>query len=432
MSAKINLFVMAFRNLARHRVKTVITTIAVSVGVALYIFIDAWLLGMNIDSRRNIVNYETGSVKIYKKAFFEKKDELPMYETFTDYAKMVEILNAHGWNAAPRMLFGGSLISPEQELPFSFIGVDTERERSVLHYDRYITEGRFPEKGQFEILIGVRGAKNLKVTVGDRVRLTTVIDKMDEAGKIHHINQLIELVVCGIVNSPNPKTNGSVGYLPLDILNNEMGLLLEGGISEIVIRKQGVNEAMLPDKHENKDAVTALLDGELSNDLIVIDWIEDVEDFIAAYQGDNVSTRIMTVILFILAFLGIANTMLMAVLERTKEIGMLRSMGMTDWSVVRLFFYEAGFIGLIGSLIGIAIGILINIYMVNYGIDYTQILDKFGTDYGYRIVGHFKAAWNWGTIAASGGIGTLAAAITAIPPALRAVRMSIVESLRFE
>ena len=66
---KDNLFVIAFKNLFRHKFKTVITMIAVAVGVSLYIFMDAWLLGMKIDSMRNIVNFETGAINVYRKDF---------------------------------------------------------------------------------------------------------------------------------------------------------------------------------------------------------------------------------------------------------------------------------------------------------------------------------------------------------------------------
>ena len=432
-SSRVNLFVIAFRNLSRHKVKSIITVTAVAVGVTLYIFMDAWLLGMNIDSQRNIINFETGSIKIYNKAFFEKKDEIPTYENFKGAGKIVKRLQDNGWNAAERVVFTGSLISPEQEIPAEFIGIDIKNEQSVLYYQNFVDKGRFIQNGEYEILIGSRLARNLKVLPGDRVRLNTVIDKRDDNGTLRHINQLIELTVAGIINSPNPKNNSTIGNLPLDILQNDMGLLLDGAVTEIIARKAGTNPSMLSNaRYENKKIVYDIIGDLLTDELMIINWQEDVPDFFAAYQGDNVSTRVMIFVLFLLAFLGIANTMLMAVLERTKEIGMMRSMGMTDFSLLRLFFYEAGFIGLIGSGIGMLIGVLINIYMVNVGIDYTEILNSFGDDYGYRVVGSFKSAWNYSTIFYSVLCGTIISAFTALPPVYRTLKTSIIDSLRFE
>jgi ABC-type lipoprotein release transport system permease subunit len=64
---------IALRNLMRHKVKTVLTTLAIIVSVALYIFVDSWLTGMSMESRRNIVNYEMGAAKLQTKLYFEKK-----------------------------------------------------------------------------------------------------------------------------------------------------------------------------------------------------------------------------------------------------------------------------------------------------------------------------------------------------------------------
>lgn len=198
--------------------------------------------------------------------------------------------------------------------------------------------------------------------------------------------------------------------------------------------KKDVNPAMLPGKHESKVTVSDLISDLLPSDLIVTNYQEDVEDFFAVNNADDVSTRVMIGVLFLLAFLGIANTMLMAVLERTKEIGMLRSMGMTDFSIIKLFLYEAGAIGFIGSLIGLVIGVVINIYMVNVGWDLSEMMESagMGDDYGYRVAGVFKSAWNYGTIIGAVAVGTILSALTAIPPVIKTLNSSIVDALRFE
>ena len=70
--------------------------------------------------------------------------------------------------------------------------------------------------------------------------------------------------------------------------------------------------------------------------------------------------------------------------------------------------------------------------MVNVGIDFSKMMENFGTDYGYRVVGYFKSAWNFKVIIASGIIATIISATTAILPSLRAVKITIVDALRFE
>lgn len=430
---KVNLLTVAYRNLFRHMTKTVLTALAVCIGIGLYIFMDAMLLGADIDTQRNIVNYETGSVKIYNKNYYEIKDEMPMYETFYNYKNIINKMEENGWNAAPRVVFTGSLISPSQEVGFIFAGIDIELEKGVLKYHNYIENGVMPQPGKFEILLGRRGANSLGVKPGDMVRLNIVIDKKDEYGVVRHINQLIDLKVSGIVNSPNPKINGAFGILPLDILQDDMGLLLEGGITEIVMRLKGVNDAMLPGKAENIAVVEKILNNELRSDMKLISWFDDAEDFITLSRTKSAGSKTMIFMLFLIAFMGISNTMLMAVLERGKEIGMMRALGMTDGMIKRTFLYEAGLIGFIGGFFGVIIGILLNLYMVNIGIDFGSMMDQMGMDdMGYRIAGSFKSAWNYNVIIGSWIIGTLLAGLTAIPPVNRILKMPIADTLRFE
>ncbi len=542
---KINLLKLAFKNLGRHKVKSGLTIIAITFGIFLYIWMDAWLLGMNIDSKRNLVNYENGSAKIYSKAYFEKKEEMPLYESFNNYDVIVKKLDDNGFNACPHAVFAGSLRSEDQELPFVFIGIDPDMENKIFKYykfvdppymitqddfenkiliklnknqintlryfylmnpfdsnyylkeklidnnkqlneinkkiekleeslkikseknkksksekkykdlvsekNRFVTKlereqldkikniltgigyYNFVKKGNFEILIGIRGAKDLKVKIGDEVTMNVIVDKKDDLGRIRHIPRVMYLKIAGIINSPNPKTNGNIAYIPLDILDGDLGISLEGYITEICIRKKNASQTALPGKDESPEVIKSILGSTLRNDLVLINWLEDAQEYIAMSRQDSVSTYILVGLLFILAAIGIANTMLMAVFERTKEIGMLRAMGMKDFDILKLFLIEAGLIGLIGSIFGIIAGIIINIYMVSYGIDYTYIMDQANMqDIGYRVVGIYKSAWNWSTIIASGIIATILSAIFAFFPARKAIKMSIVDTLRFE
>jgi len=102
---------IAMRNLARHKVKTILTSAAIMVSVAMFIFLNSWLRGMIIDSRRNIVNYEMGAAKMQTKLYFEKKDEMPSYENFTGWEKYREALYSEGYVSAPRYVFSGTLFS---------------------------------------------------------------------------------------------------------------------------------------------------------------------------------------------------------------------------------------------------------------------------------------------------------------------------------
>jgi ABC-type lipoprotein release transport system permease subunit len=568
--AVIELKRMAFRNLARHKVKSILTIAAVTVSVAMYIWVDGWLEGMNIDSLRNIANFETGAAKLQTAAYYDKKDDLPMYENFENWEQSAAALDRAGFNSAPRFVFGGTLYSETASAPMEFIGCNPASEERLLRYADYIESGRYIRNGAFEIVLGAVTADKLKVGIpqrptrnelddilaglppGDRgfvenlyeaapvksggvfapkeeaplpgkerrvlkknipradmdrywkilagtgrmnVRIFTVIDikaapvsvrkdrfdvdlapvlppdeleafyaayqfddlteawylvsgdgalqarvlaamvRADYAGAIRHVNQLISAVVVGLINSPNPKTNNNTAWIPLDVLQDDAGLMLDGHVTELLIRIKGADDSSVPGKNESPDAVKAALAGTgytLPPGQDIFPWQAYVADYLGASAGDNISSRIMVIILFILSFLGIANTMLLAVLERTKETGMMRAMGMTDGQLIMTYMAEAGMAGFFGSVFGVILGCLINIPMVKYGIDFTAMTETMGGDIGYRVTGIFRSAWNIPVIAGSGIIATVLAACMAFFPTRRVLKMPVTESLRFE
>ncbi|HPO51167.1 MAG TPA: hypothetical protein PLO89_12645, partial [Spirochaetota bacterium] len=276
-----NFLKLAVRNLGRHKLKTFLTVFSIFIGLTLFIWMDGWLLGVEIESLRNLVNYEIGSAKIYSKKYFEKKDELPMYEDFKNYDKIINALNKEGYSATPRFTFSGLLISPEKDAPFIFHGIDTSLENEVFRYNNFIESGEFIRDNEFKIMIGVNGAEKLKVKVGDDVRIYTTIDKKDDKGRVTHTHQVINLKVGAIINSPDPKVNGNTAYLPLSILQGDMGLALEGSVTDISIRKKNAKDYEMPGDFENPENIKKSLGGDLPDELILVDWQEDAKDFLA-------------------------------------------------------------------------------------------------------------------------------------------------------
>lgn len=507
---------MAWRNLLRHRVKTIITITAVAVSVTFYIFVDAWLTGMNLDSKRNIVNYETGAAKVQLDSYFAAKDDLPMYESFSGADDIVAALKGEGYAAAPRFVFGGTAYSRAGNAPVLFNAVDADAERAVLDWPSFIDAGEYLANGTRGVVIGMMVADKLRVGIpqkidadefesdivsaateaGDEafirslyvtyresgakarpferessdaeldrrlvlkgdatkadmqrlwgllaatgrmdIRIATTID-IKEGDAIRHVNQLVDAVVVGVVNSPNPVTNGNVAYIPLDSLQDESGLMLGGKVTEVLVRAADYSRSALPGKTESALAIAAALDRALAKEglarqsgLSVREWKEYVPDYFAASAQDNVSSRLMIFFLFVLSFIGIANTMLMAILERTKEIGMMRALGMTDRQLVLAYAIEASLIGFIGSSVGLALGALINIPMIQIGIDYSSMTEAMNGDIGYRVASYFRSAWNVPAMIGTFVAATVLSGLMAIAPTVHALKMSVTDSLRFE
>ncbi|MDR3301414.1 MAG: ABC transporter permease, partial [Spirochaetaceae bacterium] len=159
---------MAFRNLFRHKLKSILTILAITISVSLYIFMDAWILGMNLESRRNIVNFEMGAAKLQSKAYFEDKDDLPMYEKFNEWESYARALDEAGFESAPRFVFPGAIFSKNMSTGMQFIGCDPARDTALLRYADYIEMGRFISDNNFEIVMGANTAEKLQTGIPQR------------------------------------------------------------------------------------------------------------------------------------------------------------------------------------------------------------------------------------------------------------------------
>ncbi|MDR2177649.1 MAG: ABC transporter permease, partial [Treponema sp.] len=185
MASVIELKRLALRNLARHKVKTILTCAAIMVSVAVYIFMDSWLAGMSLESRRNIINYEMGAAKLQTKLYFDKKDELPGYETFTGWEDYAAVLDEAGYHAAPRYAFSGTLYSLTGSAPLVINACDPAAEERTLAYTDYIELGRYIKNGEFGIALGIMTADKLRVglpTRPDAAELEELIAAVRDAG----------------------------------------------------------------------------------------------------------------------------------------------------------------------------------------------------------------------------------------------------------
>jgi ABC-type lipoprotein release transport system permease subunit len=276
----------------------------------------------------------------------------------------------------------------------------------------------------------------------DEAQLALILDAMIRAayaGAIRHVNQVMDVVVVGVINSPAPLPNGNTAFIPLDVLQDEAGMMLQGAVTELVIRERGAPDSRLPGASESSATITAALQRGLAgmglslpDYLAVNTWIDYMADYLGYEAIQTGAPQILAFLLFLLSFLGISNTILMAIMERTKETGMMRALGMTDRQMVITYMLEAGFIGFIGSVLGMILGSGITYPMVEQGIDFSAMADILEGGIGFRTTGVFRSAWNIPLIFGTGIVATLIASCMAFFPTRKAVKMPITDSLRFE
>ena len=409
---------LAFKNLTRYKRRTMITAGAIAVGIMMFIMVDSMLAGAEYESVRNLKWYETSSVRIYNEDYWENRFQLPLDISIPDALDVKARLDAAGYTASPRTIFSGDLIlnandfGEDGNIPVTVTAIDPETDFDVFHFGDTLIDGRFLNRGEEAALLGSWLAEDIGAEVGYWITIVT----RGNGG----FYEAIDLEVVGIVNCPNPNVNRTLIMMPFDTASDY--LAMEGAATEINIK--------LPDSADveaETEAVSRVING---SGLVAMDWKNMAADYLAIAEAKRGGTGIVLFLIFIIAAVGISNTMLMAIFERIRELGMMRSLGMPDRRIRSAFIVEAAGIGLIGSVLGIILGILVNLYVVNIGFDFGFIMRDM--DIGYRIQSVMRGVWNIDTMVLSFFAGTIISTLVAYFPTGRALKMDIPTCLRHQ
>ena len=405
---------LAWKNLSRYKRRTVITMIAIAFGISMYIWIDGFLLGMEKESERNLLWYETGVAEIMHADYWKNIAYFPLKDSFKVSPKLIKTIEDKGFSWTKRTAFISEMFDENGSLPVIVYGIDTKRDEEVFKLKETIVKGKYLEPNEYGVLVGEWLAEDLSIKVGDVVTVRT----RTRLGAY----QAVDLEVKGILNCPNPKVNKGTAFIPLSVADREMEM--DGRVTEVALG--------LPE-WTSQEARLIPLTKEIEKSfplLVVKNWRDLAKDFVAVSEGKRGGTSVLLFLIFIIAAVGISNTMLMAVYERIREIGMMRAMGMKDSSIRLAFLLEAGGIGFLGSLIGVALGAFFTFFMVRYGLDYSGILGRM--DIGYRVTGIFRAAWDIKAMIVAFFFGVIVSMLVAFIPAHRALKMEITECLRYQ
>jgi ABC-type lipoprotein release transport system permease subunit len=412
------LITLAFKNLTRYKRRTLITAGAIAFGLMMYIFIDSLLLGLEVESVRNLKWYETASARILNKDYWEDRFQRPLDINIPDPDNIISKLEAQGIAATKRIEFSGDLIlnsddfGEDGNMSVLITAIDPVRDFQVFEFADTLQEGRFLEGNEDAVLIGSWLAEDIGAEVGFWITIVT----RGNGG----FYEAMDLEIVGIINCPNPNVNRTMIMMPIDAADEY--LAMEGASTEVNIK--------LPESADVEAEVLRIQSMLNGDGLTVMSWKLMAADYLAIVEAKRGGTGMILFLIFLIAAVGISNTMLMAIFERIKELGMMRSLGMSDGKIRMAFMIEAAGIGLIGSIIGIILGIMVNIFLVNYGIDYGDMYRD--QDIGYRVQAIIRGAWNFKTMGIAFFAGIFISTLVAYFPTKRALKMDIPSCLRHQ
>jgi ABC-type lipoprotein release transport system permease subunit len=342
-----NYFKMAYRNLGRHRRRTLLSGLALAMGTALLMFIAAFFQGEMRSSMETTLRLNTGHIQVQAADYDPDKLSVAweyLIENPEQAAAQIEALD-QVQAATPRLMASGIVFAAGESIGVQIMGIDPDSKANDPY--RNLVSGEFLAADDREgIVIGAPLAESLSLSVGDPLNLliNTSEGDVDEQ----------EFTVRGIFTTGTTAYDKGIVLLPLAKAQAFSGAANHASLIFVLLNDR-----------EQADAVASAIQGggykvqtwSEMNQLLVL-----INDFSDAYLV------VLNLIILGVTATVIVNTLLMSVFERTREIGILSAIGMKGRQVITLFLAEASLLALGGITAGGLAGWALSAYFGKVGI----------------------------------------------------------------
>lgn len=355
---------MARRNIKRNKRRTILAAASIALAVMLMTFLGGMIGGILDNMVRNLTRSDMGHVRIISSGFEARSRFMPVDELVQDPDAVMAAIEAIPdlpgklVTVTDRVLFGTLLSNgPSTKAAIGFAG-DPSKEADLMDLDRSIVEGRYLN-GPGQTILGKKLAGDLGFKVGDSMLVVT-----QGADYGLHIKRF---AIVGLFASGLNQLDSYFFQIP--IADAKAFLRTQDGSQQILVMLDDYRRANLA-AARIREAISGLPG---ASDLLVQPWTE-----VGEYPGlikmmESIYNYIFVVVAVLGAFI-ITNILMMVVLERKKEIGILKAMGLRRRDVLGMFLAEGALMGAIGSGIGAVLGLVLCYVMSIYGLDFSAAM----------------------------------------------------------
>lgn len=354
---------LGWKNISRNRKRTFFTIVAIAVGIMMLVFAQSYIEGIMNGTTEVAKRMRTGDVKIMTSEYSRLERIMPKEELILNSEDLSgRIKKIEGVELVSQMVKFTALISKgELNEPGLVVGADPDIIKVHMGIDEMLISGDYFNNKEKEIMIGRLFAEKMGISVNDELLLVTT--------DINYSTYALPFRVSGIFNTGYTYIDKHMLFVPLKFSRE----ILDCGNSshEILIYLKNQDRAI-----EFASGIKNLVnEGKYGESLTAISWEED--DIIGELlpMAKQIWQKILGIILLIVAIV-ILNTMLMIVMERYQEIGVLKALGFKSREVFSMIVTEALFIGTIGSVLGIVIGGGFSAWLEKTGINFSEMVGK--------------------------------------------------------
>lgn len=401
---------LAWRNMWRNWRRTVIAMVAIVLGLILLILMDGFIKGSDEAIYGNAVRLYGGNLQIHATGFRAKANRLPLLPV-EDADQVVQIAMAHPevMLASRRINTGGMINNRGESYPVTITGIEPSVEAPISLIAENITVGRFLQDDDEDMIVIGKGlADALEVGEGDRITLT---------GKRKN-------------ESMRQRTMTVAGVFDLGLREAEKGMVfisLTEAQSLFNLRDQETEVTISTYAVGNENVVIGDLQADLQ-DYEVDLWETLKPEIRQTMDVKSQFTTIFGLIVVMIACIGILNLMLMAVYERTREMGVLAALGMKGRQIMGLFLLEGAMIGVVGAAAGCILGWLVLLAINQAGGIDLSVAAEMG-EITALMGDHIYASTNLSDILRFGFMVAFMAALASLIPAWQASRKEPAETL---
>lgn len=343
--------IIAFRNITRNKTRSLITILSIGCGLGAIIFLRGYIDGAHQQMKDNFTGLLMGHMQIHANGFDKSANLNHSIENQEDiFAKLNEVKKVKSFTARVRShcLFS----TAENSVGGLAMGIEPTTENKVSTVASSISSGSFiSSETKHGIVIGRSLATNLQVTVGDKIiMMAQAYDGSLGADAF---------VVTGIIDTGIEDIDRYLGIV--NIAELQETLQLGSLITDIVIRCSKFSDIVDVDSELNKK----LSSGQ---DLEILTWDEISPTLKQWIDFDDAFALIFLSIVLIVIIAGILNTILMSLLERTKEFGVMLALGTKGYQLAIITAIESFMLGLLGTSCGIFIGVSLTLIFGHFGI----------------------------------------------------------------